>query len=433
MGEGESLLVPTATTMIPEETQQPSSSTKKYVTRVGSALVVALIVAAFALRTEIFPQNSLTTYDASGAIVPSSSAAGNVIMQTGSPVMTSSSPIFTPEGSEVVGESIMIAANPEAAASEETKEVATAEAANAPQVVVVDDPDHPVVAKVKPVVPASKIRSDTRLSPLFMSRYTDDYGLLKNFFSKYGLVGNRLTDKDKYRIPAAKSTVGIKGDASTWAYATMYDGSTCGGSTVSVAGLAGQECIPVAGFGDTSSQAFMVDCDSTQIVINSYSAQDCSGAVLASAVLASVNTCYQYSSTMYENPTDSTKTDSSTSTSVQFSCGMPNLSGFDVQKTFITTDSSAESVCKASMEYQYDGQLFEAMPTEQCIPESLGNNNEYSVKFSKDAGLTPSVTYYFNSLTCDSDKTTSAVLSGDCADAGIQTGIFSYSKWAYHI
>jgi hypothetical protein len=313
------------------------------------------------------------------------------------------------------------------AAEEQPAETAAA------HVVVVDDPDHPATVKVKPVIPASKLRSDTRLSPLFMSRYTDDYGLLKNFFSKYGLVGNRLTEKSKYKVPAAKSTVGIKGDAATWAYATMYDSSTCGGSTISVAGLAGQECIPVAGFGDDNSQAFMVDCDSTQVVINAYGAQDCSGAVLSSAVLASVNTCYQYSSTMYENPTDTSKTDSSTATSVQFSCGTPNLSGYDVMKTYITTDSSAQSVCQASMEYQYDGQLFEGIPTEQCIPESLGNDNEYSVKFSKDIGLTPSVTYYFNSLTCDSEKTSTSSLSTECADAAIQTGIFSYTKWAYHI
>ena len=186
----------------------------------------------------------------------------------------------------------------------------------------------------KPVQPISQIRSDSRLSPLFMSSHIDTEGLLRTFFSKYGLVGNRYTDKEKYQVPTdIQSTSDVKGDAATWAYATMYNGATCQGSTISMAGLAGSQCIPVAGFGSSSSsQAFAIDCSSGQVVLNAYSAQDCSGTVASSSVLASTGTCYQYSSTMYENPTDSPVLDSSSSTSVVFTCGTPNLSGYDVEK-----------------------------------------------------------------------------------------------------
>ena len=186
----------------------------------------------------------------------------------------------------------------------------------------------------KPVQPLSDIRSDSRLSPLFMSSHIDTEGLLRTFFSKYGLVGNRQTSKDKYEVPTdIQSTSEVKGDAATWAYATMYSGATCQGTTISKAGLAGQQCIPVAGFGSSStSQAFSIDCSSGQVVLNAYTAQDCSGPVSSSSVLASSGTCYQYSSTMYENPTDSPVLDSSSSTSVIFTCGTPDLSGYDVEK-----------------------------------------------------------------------------------------------------
>lgn len=287
----------------------------------------------------------------------------------------------------------------------------------------------------KPVQPLSDIRSDSRLSPLFMSSHIDTEGLLRTFFSKYGLVGNRQTSKDKYEVPTdIQSTSEVKGDAATWAYATMYSGATCQGTTISKAGLAGQQCIPVAGFGSSStSQAFSIDCSSGQVVLNAYTAQDCSGPVSSSSVLASSGTCYQYSSTMYENPTDSPVLDSSSSTSVIFTCGTPDLSGYDVEKMFITADDSAATLCASSSSSAYDGQMFEAVPTESCIAESLDDDNEFSVKFSHDEATSgPIVTYYFNTVSCDGSKTASADLFTDCENQNIQSGISSYAKWSYH-
>lgn len=423
LGEGESLLVPTATA--PEVRESTGMFTKKNTVRVGSVLIIGLFVAAFALRTETFPSQSVT-YEGTG--VANSAAEA---------IMKSSSPIFiSPDSTTVNPDAMMIAPNPSVETETESTEPVTEEVAVvavAPATVVVSDPSKPAGgAKVKPVIPVSDIRSDTRLSPLFMSRYTDDYGLMRTFFSKYGLVGNRLTDKEKYHIPTPVQTSEVKGDASSWAYATMYSSSSCQGTKISVAGLASQQCIPVAGFGGDNSQAFVVDCTSSQVVINAYSAQDCSGSVISSSVLASTSTCYQYSSTMYENPTDSPKTDSSTSTSVVFSCGTPNLSGYDVEKMFITADATAQTQCQSSTASSYDGVMFEAMPTESCIAESLGDDNEFSVKFSKDASSSPYVTYYFNSLECASDKSSAADLFTDCETQSIQTGISAYAKWVYH-
>jgi hypothetical protein len=163
------------------------------------------------------------------------------------------------------------------------------------------------------------------------------------------------------------------------------------------------------------------------VILNAYTASDCSGAVMSSAVLASTGTCYAYSATMYENPTST-----STTTSVQFTCGTPNLSGFDVQKVWITADATAQSTCTLSASTAYDGQMFEAYQSDLCVAESLGDSNAYSIKFSKDSSLSPQLTYYMGSTTCASDKSSTTALSTSCVDEKMQTGISTYSKWSYH-
>ena len=49
----------------------------------------------------------------------------------------------------------------------------------------------------------------------------------------------------------------------------------------SVAGIANNECLPIAGFGGEKGVAFMMDCrDNGDVVMNAYNANDCSGYVL---------------------------------------------------------------------------------------------------------------------------------------------------------
>jgi len=382
--DSESLLIPQTAVEADVPAEEVSFFSRKNMSRTAVVILVAFMVSAFALRVQVLPSSTADETNSPADILRKAP------MQSASPMASSGA----------------------AAAAAEASSSSSA-------TVVLDDPDHPavVVAGTKPVTALSDIRSDTRLSPLFMSRYTDTNGMLQTFFTKYGLVGNRLTDKSKYQVPAAVQTTEVTG-ATSWAYATMYSGSTCAGGTVSVAGLASGQCIPVAGFGGDDSQAFMVDCSSNQVILNAYTTQDCSSTVSSSAVLAAAGTCYQYSSTMYENPTDSPLTDSSTSTSVVFSCGTPKLSGYDVEKMvnapsghgshdaqlifcppslqFITADTSASSICAASSASDYDGQMFEAIPTETCIAQSLGDDNNFSVMFSKDEKMSPYVTYYFS-------------------------------------
>ena len=125
------------------------------------------------------------------------------------------------------------------------------------------DPLHPRVSNAANM-PVKVIRSDSRLSPLYMSYATTEFGWLRTLFSKYGFVGNRLTDPKKYTFPEAIQTSGLEGAAESWAYATMYSGSACKGDVQSIAGIANQECIPVAGFGGDKGQV----CD--QMTTNSF-------------------------------------------------------------------------------------------------------------------------------------------------------------------
>ena len=69
------------------------------------------------------------------------------------------------------------------------------------------DPLHPRVSNAASM-PVKVIRSDARLSPLYMSYATTEFGWLRTLFSKYGFVGNRLTDPKKYTFPEATLTTG---------------------------------------------------------------------------------------------------------------------------------------------------------------------------------------------------------------------------------
>ena len=149
--------------------------------------------------------------------------------------------------------------------------------------------------------------SDSRLSPIFMSRFTEEKDFLHLFFSKYGLVGNRKTNSKNYSAPKPKNNKKLTSAADkSWAYATVIEGETCTGDVVSIGAMATQECFPIAGYGSDDSNSFMVDCsDGGDVIINAYESTDCSGsAPISSSVLAPVDTCYSYSSTLFDNPED---------------------------------------------------------------------------------------------------------------------------------
>ena len=303
-----------------------------------------------------------------------------------------------------------------------------------PPVVSADpgDPLHPRVSTAASM-PLKVIRSDARLSPLYMSYATEQFGWLRTLFSKYGFVGNRLTDPKKYTLPEAALTKDAVGPVDAWAYATLFTGSDCKEEIQSVAGIATHECIPMAGLGGERGQAIMMDCLSNgDVVMNAFNAPDCSGAPISSAVLAVTDTCYAYS---YSLATDAV--DSEYSTSVTFSCGVPDIPHYSIQKFFISTDDSAIDTCDNSDSRWLDGQIFEAFPVDTCVAQRQSDGNAFSLKFSLDDYSNPLVTYIFGNTVCGNEvnakaKTASTVLHTDCESQAWQTGITSYDKWIYH-
>ena len=63
---------------------------------------------------------------------------------------------------------------------------------------------------------------------LTLDRYTDQNNWIKTFFSKYGLVGTRFTNKQTYKAPDPIMPSAVTGTVEKWMYASIYSDPTCG-------------------------------------------------------------------------------------------------------------------------------------------------------------------------------------------------------------
>ena len=63
---------------------------------------------------------------------------------------------------------------------------------------------------------------------LTLDRYTDQNNWIKTFFSKYGLVGTRFTNKQTYKAPDPVMPSTVTGTVEKWMYASIYSDPTCG-------------------------------------------------------------------------------------------------------------------------------------------------------------------------------------------------------------
>ena len=284
----------------------------------------------------------------------------------------------------------------------------------------------------------SEIKFDSRLSPLFVSRYTSEKDIFHTFFSKYGLVGNRRMNSEMYTAPTIeKKAPMLNAESKTWAYATMYSGTECDGVVQTVGGIAVGECNAVPGYGGADSNAFLLDCsDGGDIVMNSYTSADCSSeSLLSSSMLAQTNTCYDYASSMFGNPTTTDFSETtSTSTSVTFQCSpvteMPDMSSYDIQKIYISSDESASSVCEKSPSTDLDGSIFEAIPIGLCIPQSM-DGSIFSLMFTADDSTgQPYLNYYIKTLICDTNSVPQQ-LTMDCVNQQWGDTVNVYAKWQY--
>lgn len=225
---------------------------KKNKVKTGTIFVVALVISIFLLRTIITPKAEV--YNGAGVTpdgFPAASAPNSVQDVIASSDASSASIIYTEPDSistDVEASYIIDVPAEETTTTVEEVNVETG-AVEEPEVIVVAEPviTEPIVAEpivaepavevvVAPVIvpdptlapvspptsapsaavvkpsmaPTSamqlttaqlkRIRSDSRLSPLSMSMYTDQNNWIKTFFSKYGLVGTRFTNKMTYKV-----------------------------------------------------------------------------------------------------------------------------------------------------------------------------------------------------------------------------------------
>ena len=228
---------------------------KKNKIKAGTVFVLALVIAIFTLRAgffgnkaqeynsvgvspEGFPANSVQGVIANNDVNPIGTIISEqqdivttdvdasyidviqVPAEPAAPVVESSEEVVEEEEEEAAAEVAAVEEVVEVAEepSEEVVEVAVSEPVYEPPVLapVPDPTSYPVAPpttvptmKIQPTNPTGaptaamqinaaqlkRMRSDSRLSPLSMSMYTDANNWIKTFFSKYGLVGTRFTNK----------------------------------------------------------------------------------------------------------------------------------------------------------------------------------------------------------------------------------------------
>ena len=237
-------------------TDDNSIFSKKNKVKTGTIFVVALVISVFLLRTIITPKAEV--YNGAGVTpdgFPAVSAPNSVQDVIASSDASSASIVYTEPDSistDVEASYIIDIPSEETTTTVEEVNVETG-AVEEPEVVIAEPvvvepvitepivaepivaepsvevvvapvivPD-PTLAPVSPPTPApsaavvkpsmaptsamqlttaqlKRIRSDSRLSPLSMSMYTDQNNWIKTFFSKYGLVGTRFTNKMTYKV-----------------------------------------------------------------------------------------------------------------------------------------------------------------------------------------------------------------------------------------
>lgn len=80
---------------------------------------------------------------------------------------------------------------------------------------------------IQHVILLSACNSLSRPLP-YSGRYTDQNNWIKTFFSKYGLVGTRFTNKQTYKAPDPVMPSTVTGTVEKWMYASIYSDPTCG-------------------------------------------------------------------------------------------------------------------------------------------------------------------------------------------------------------
>lgn len=260
-------------------------------------------------------------------------------------------------------------------------------------------------------------------APLFLQDGSKKNHILKLFLEKYGMTGtkkaksNKKNKKNKKSGANSSSGKGDSGDEG-WVYGVINTGSECSGTVYMQAGIKLGKCIPMS-----SSESFYFTCDDGYVTMSTYTDESC--ADLEESVYV-VETGCSTTTTWYTD-------DESSENSIQVTCttnyDMPYEAEDNVEYDLLNIYASSSSSSCASD----DLILYEAYPTDTCIPMNYSEYGYSSIEFeisNLDDDKVEDVPYlkYFTSSKVCSGTAKTSYLSSTCAS--LYSGYDVYYKWA---
>lgn len=264
----------------------------------------------------------------------------------------------------------------------------------------------------------SKIpKTDDAGAPLFLQSGSKKNTILQLFLNKYGMTGSKKVKNKQSKKSNSSSGKKDTGDEG-WVYGVVHTGSDCSGTVYMQAGIKLGQCIPIS-----SSESFIFTCDGSYVTMSTYEDETCT--VLDDSVYAAEAGC-STTTTWY---TDDESTENSISVACTTTYDMPYASEADVEYDLLDIyASSSSSTCAED-----DLVLYEAYPTDACIPMSYREYGYSSIQFQisnldddKVADV-PYLKYYTSSKTCSGTAKTS-YLSSTCSS--LYNGYDIYYKWS---
>lgn len=267
----------------------------------------------------------------------------------------------------------------------------------------------------------SKIpKTEDKGAPLFLQSDSKKHTILQVFLDKYGMTGTeKVKNKKSKKSKKSNSSTG-KADTGDegWVYGVVHTGSDCSGTVYMQAGIKLGQCIPIS-----SSESFIFTCDGGYVTMSTYEDETCTD--LDQSVYAAETGC-STTTTWY---TDDESTENSISVACTTTYDMPYASEADVEYDLLNIyASSMSSTCATD-----DLILYEAYPTDTCIPMSYQEYGYSSIQFQisnldddKVADV-PYLKYYTSSKKCSGTAKTS-YLSSTCAS--LYNGYDIYYKWS---
>jgi hypothetical protein len=168
---------------------------------------------------------------------------------------------------------------------------------------------------------------------------------------------------------------------------------------------------------DSTSQMGVVITCGDDVTMNIYEDQECTGDAAYSVSLVSADTCIASDDSSY---------------STYITCQTMDFSSYsyDVQKIWASVGSDAVNQCDSSTDASdLDSEMFEAYPTDNCVPESV-TQSKFSFMATSTDNDDPALMVYENDE-CDGAGSL-FVLDPTCESGEIVDNIYGAKKYQYN-